>query len=78
MLILRMKHDMTGESQHKHVWKDNFKILNGNYKSSMKRKEISEALYSKSLTPTLNVKEKLIGVKLRNIFCFCGLATEQL
>ena len=38
MLILRMKHDMTGESQHKHAWKDNFKILNGNYKSSMKRK----------------------------------------
>lgn len=38
MLILRMKHDMTGESQHKHVWKDNFKILDGNYKSSMKRK----------------------------------------
>ena len=32
------------EIQHTHVWKDDIKILNGNDKSSAKRK-ISEALY---------------------------------
>ena len=32
------------ESQHTHVRKDDFKILNGNYKSSAKRK-IIEAMY---------------------------------
>ena len=50
------------ESQHTHVWKDDFKILNGNYKnykSSVKRK-ISEALYIRTLRPTLNVKEESI------------------
>ena len=45
------------ESQHTHIWKDDFKILNGNYNSSIKRK-ISEALYIRTLKPTLNVKEK--------------------
>ena len=39
------------ETQHTHVWKDNFKILNGNYKSSVKR-NISEALYIRTLKPT--------------------------
>ena len=32
------------ESQHTDVWNDDFKILNGNYESSMKRK-ISEVLH---------------------------------
>ena len=41
------------ESQHTHVWKDDFKILNGNYKSSIKRK-ISEALHIRTLKPALN------------------------
>ena len=53
------------ESQHTHVWKDDFKILNGNYKSSVKRK-ISEALYIRTLKPTLNVKEKSIRLELYN------------
>ena len=44
------------ESQHTHVWKDDFKILSGNYKSSVKR-YISEALYIRTLKQTLNVKE---------------------
>ena len=48
-------------SQHTHVWKDDFKILNDNYKSSVKRK-ISEALYIRTLKPTLNVKE--ISIRL--------------
>ena len=39
------------ESQHTHVWNDDFKILNGNYKSNIKRK-ISEALYIRTLNPT--------------------------
>ena len=30
-----LKH--THENQHTHVWKDDFKILNGNYKSSAER-----------------------------------------
>ena len=53
------------ESQHTHVWKDDFKILSGNYKSSVKRK-ISEALYIRTLKPTLNVKEKSIRLELYN------------
>ena len=40
------------ESQHTHVWKDHFEMLNGNYKSSIKRM-ISEALYIKTLKPKL-------------------------
>ena len=40
-------------------------ILNGNYKSSVKRK-ISEALYIRTLKPTLNVKEKSIRLELNN------------
>ena len=53
------------ESQHTHVWKDHFKILNGNYKSSAKRK-ITEALYIRRLKPTLNGKEKSIRLELHN------------
>ena len=58
-----LKH--TRESQHTLVWKDDFKILNGNYKSSVKRR-ISEALYIGTLKPTLNVKEKAIRLELYN------------
>ena len=39
------------ETQHTHVWNDDFKILNGNYKSRIKRK-ISEALHIRTLKPT--------------------------
>ena len=53
------------KSQQTHVWKDNFKILNGNCKSSVKRK-ISEALYIRTLKPTLNVKEKSVRLELYN------------
>ena len=53
------------ESQHTHVWKDDFKILNGNYKSSVKTK-ISELLYIRTLKPSLNVKEKSIRLELHN------------
>ena len=53
------------ENQHSHVWKDDFKILSGNYKSSVKR-YISEALYIRTLKQTLNVKEKSIRLELYN------------
>ena len=53
------------ESQHTQVWKDDFKILHGNYKISVKRK-ISEALYIRTLKPTLNVKEKSVRLELYN------------
>ena len=53
------------ESQHTQVRKDDFKILNGNYKISVKRK-ISEALYIRTLKPTLNVKEKSVRLELYN------------
>ena len=39
------------ETQHTHVWNDDFKILSGNYESRIKRK-ISEALYIRTLKPT--------------------------
>ena len=58
-----LKHDR--ESQHTHVWNDNFIILNGNYKNSIKRKT-SETLYVRTLKPPLNVKEKLIRLELYN------------
>ena len=51
------------ESQHNHVWKNDFEIPNDNYKSSIKRK-ISETLYNRTLKPTLNVKEKSIRLEL--------------
>ena len=44
---------------------NDFKILNSNNKSSVKRK-ISEALYIRALKPTLNVKEKSIRLELYN------------
>ena len=53
------------ENGHNHVWKDDFKILNSNYRNSIKRK-ISEALYIRQLKPTLNVKEKSIKLNLYN------------
>ena len=53
------------ESEHTNVWKEGFKILNGNYKSSIKRR-INEALYIRTLKPTLNVKAKLTGLELYN------------
>ena len=53
------------ESQHTHVWKDDVKILNGNYKSTAKRK-ISEALYIRTLEPTLNLKEISVRLELYN------------
>lgn len=43
------------EIQHNHVWKSDFKILNGNYKRSRKRK-----INIKTLKPTLIIKEKSI------------------
>ena len=51
------------ECQRIHVWKDDFEILNGNYKSSVKRM-ISEALYITTLKSTLNVKEKSVRPEL--------------
>ena len=51
------------KSQRTHVWKKKFKILSGSEKGSIKRK-ISETLYIRTLKPTLNVKEKLIRLKL--------------
>ena len=53
------------ESHYTHVWKDDFKILNGNYKSGIQGK-ISETLYIRSLKPTLDVKEKSFRLKLYN------------
>ena len=53
------------ESQHTQLWKDDFKILNDNYKSSVKGK-ISEALYIRTLKSTLHVKEKSIRLELYN------------
>ena len=47
------------------IWKDDFKIFNGNYKSSIKKK-ISEALFISTLKPTLNVKEESIRLALYN------------
>ena len=53
------------ESQHTHIWNGDFKILNSNYKSSIKRK-ISEALYIRTLRSTSNVKEKSVRLELYN------------
>ena len=68
-----MDHDKKETSLHllkhapesQHVWKADFEILNGNYKSSVKRK-ISEALHIRTLKTKLNVKEKSIRLELYN------------
>ena len=70
-----VKHDR--ENQRTHVWKDDFKILNGNYKSNIKRK-ITEALHIRTLKPTLNVKEKSIRLELYNWFSCCDFTIRQL
>ena len=44
------------ESNHSLVWKRRFQILNSDYRSNIKRK-ISEALYLRTIKPTLDVKE---------------------
>ena len=46
------------ECQHTVVW-------NVNYKGSVKR-QISEALYIRTLNPTLNIKEKSIRLELHS------------
>ena len=53
------------EIQHNYIWKDDFKILIGNYKSRAKRK-INGALYIRRLKPTLNIKEKSIRLEVYN------------
>ena len=53
------------ESQHTYIWKDDFKILIGNYKSSAKRK-INEALYIRRVKPTSSIKEKSIRLEVYN------------
>ena len=65
------------QSQHTYVCEDDFKILNGNFESSVKRK-ISEALYIRTLKPTLNVKEKSIRLELYNRFSCCNFTIKQL
>ena len=50
-------------SLHTNYRKINIFRFNGNYKSRTKRK-ISDALYIKALKPTLNIREKLIGLGL--------------
>ena len=53
------------EKNHPHVWLNDFKVLDTNYKSNVKRK-ISEALYIKSLKPSLNIQDKSFPLKLFN------------
>ena len=53
------------EKNHQHVWENNFKVLDNNYRSNFKRK-ISEAVFIKQLKPSLNVKEKSIQLQLCN------------
>ena len=48
-----------------HVWVNDFTILNGNYRSKIKRK-ISESLYMRSKNPTLNTKETSMKLNLFN------------
>ena len=48
-----------------HVWINVFTILNGNYRSKIKRK-ISESLYMRSKNPTLNTKETSMKLNLFN------------
>ena len=51
--------------KHAHVWVNDFTILNGNYRSKVKRK-ISESLYIRSKKPTLNTNETSMKLNLFN------------
>ena len=53
------------EKGHTHVWENDFKILDNNYQSNIKRK-ISESLYIRQLKPTLNANEKSIPLHFFN------------
>ena len=53
------------ETNHHHVWQDNFTIIGSNYKSDFKRK-ISEALFIKRHKPSLNSQVKHYNLKLFN------------
>ena len=53
------------EEGHQHVWIPDFKILGSNYSSKFKRK-ISEALFIKTLKPSLNIQERSYKLKLFN------------
>ena len=70
-----LKH--THESQHTHVWNDDFKIINGTYKSNIKRK-VSKALYIRTLKPTFNVKENSVRFELYNRFSCRDFTIKQL
>ena len=50
---------------HNHVWEDDFKLLDNNYQSNIKRK-ISESLFIRQLKPSLNKQDKLIPLNLYN------------
>ena len=63
------------ESQHTYIWKDDFKILIGNYKSSAKRK-INEALYIRRLKPTLSIKSKKSQLDLKCIIDLVAVISQ--
>ena len=52
-------------TKHKRVWKNDFKILNRNYRTDRHRR-ISEAFYIKELGPSLNTQDKSYPLKLYN------------
>ena len=58
-----LKHSKS--TKHKRVWKNDFKILNGNYRTDRQRR-VSEAFYIKKLQPSLNSQDKSYPLKIYN------------
>ena len=50
---------------HNRIWENDFKLLNDNYESNIKR-EISEFLFTRKLQPLFNKQDKLIPLNLYN------------
>ena len=53
-------------SHHTHLWKNDFEVLNSNYRKNIKRK-INEALDIRTTKPNLNIMEKLMKLKMKSL-----------
>ena len=64
-----LKHHIEKEYENFRIWEscpqyENFKIISHGFRNNTKKKKLSEALWIKTLRPTLNKHEKSISLKL--------------
>ena len=64
-----LKHQIEKEYENLRIWEsccghENFKIISHGFRNNTKKKKLSEALWFKTLRPSLNRHEKSISLKL--------------